>query len=239
MNNLFRDTCAIPMPPQCLPASLPDLLHNAAGLKGASLGELATRAKITIPETLHRHKGWIGQLLEWHLGADGGNHAQPDFAQWGVELKTLPLNRQGKPKESTYICAVSLAQTHTHLSWPDSLVYQKLARVLWIPIEAEPTIPLHERRVLHPFFWTLPPSWEQALQQDWEELMEALQCGHGDRLSAHYGTWLQIRPKAPNSRHPQSYLTSEGQFSPITPKGFYLRPQFTHRLLIDVSRHEL
>lgn len=213
------------------PATIEALLAKAQALAGQSLSELAQAAQIAVPRTLHRHKGWIGQLLEWHLGAEAGNQALPDFIALGIELKTLPLQASGKPKESTYVCTANLDAAHLALDWRESTVYQKLARVLWVPLEADPQLPIAERRVLNPFLWRMPEDLEVVLKKDWEELMDGLLLGQAAQLSARCGTYLQIRPKAAHSGITTEYLSAEGQFTALGPKGFYLRPCFTHRLL--------
>src|SRR5690606_32955111 len=101
----------------------------------------------------------------------------------------------------TYVCAINSNRLDTpeNLHWRLSPVYKKLAKVLWIPIEAEPDIPLAERKFLSPFLSIMTPEIEIILQRDWEELMEALALGYADALSAHQGSYLQIRPKAAHS----------------------------------------
>ncbi|MEY3182432.1 MAG: mismatch repair protein [Pseudomonadota bacterium] len=214
------------------------LLDRAHALAGVSIESVATQAGLRVPTRLHRHKGWIGQLLESVLGADAGNLSCPDFIQLGIELKTLPLSATGKPRESTYVCAINSHQleTPTALNWRLSSVYKKLARVLWMPIEADPSIPLGERKFLKPFLWIMSKEEEDVLQRDWEELMEALVLGYADALSAHQGSYLQIRPKAANARVKTAYLNSVGELTQIVPKGFYLRPSFTHLLYQTAAR---
>ena len=51
------------------PQTQQQLLAQAQGLAGYSLGELAALAGIPIPRDLKRDKGWIGILLEIWLGA--------------------------------------------------------------------------------------------------------------------------------------------------------------------------
>jgi DNA mismatch repair protein MutH len=214
------------------PETLAILLERAHVLAGCSIQSVADILGLDVPIRLHRHKGWIGQLLECVLGAEAGNQSCPDFIRLGVELKTLPINAAGKPRESTYVCAINSHQLETleNLHWRLSPVYKKLAKVLWIPIEAEPGIPLAERKFLPPFLSIMTPEIEVILQRDWEELMEALTLGYADELSAHQGSYLQIRPKAAHSRIKSAYLNSAGKLTYIIPKGFYLRPRFTHLL---------
>ena len=156
------------------------LLARAQALMGRSIHSVATQAGLVVPERLHRHKGWIGQLLEAVLGAEAGNQSRPDFVQLGIELKTLPINAAGKPRESTYVCAINSHQLETpaSLHWRLSPVYKKLAKVLWVPLEAEPSIPLGERKFLPPFLWVMPPDTEDILRRDWERLMVALVLLH-------------------------------------------------------------
>jgi DNA mismatch repair protein MutH len=214
------------------------LLERAQALMGRSIYSVASQAGLKVPERLHRHKGWIGQLLEDVLGAEAGNQSRPDFVQLGIELKTLPLSAAGKPRESTYVCAINSHQLETpaSLHWRLSPVYRKLAKVLWVPLEAEPNIPLGERKFLEPFLWIMPTDIEEVLRRDWEELMEALVLGYADELSAHQGSYLQIRPKAANAQVRSAYLNSVGKMTHIVPKGFYLRPRFTHLLQKTAAR---
>jgi len=212
------------------PQNQQELLIRCQQLAGKTLGQVATELAVAVPDNLLRHKGWVGQLLENYLGADAGNQAEPDFTELGIELKTLPLNEQGQPKESTYVCTVSLTKSG-NLQWQDSWVKRKLAHVLWLPVEAEPTIPLAERYVGLGWLWQ--PSAEQAaiLQKDWEELMDRIVLGEQAEITAKEGQYLQLRPKAAHSRVMAKTHGDEGEASLINPKGFYLRSSFTRELL--------
>lgn len=187
---------------------------------------------MAVPATLLRHKGWVGQLLEASLGADAGNQAEPDFIGLGVELKTLPLNARGQPKESTYVCTVSLTETGS-LRWEDSWLRRKLSRVLWLPVEADRAIPLADRYVGRGWFWQPTPQQEQQLRLDWEELMDRIVLGEQAEISAHEGQYLQIRPKAAHSRVLARSSGTDGALDWMNPKGFYLRSSFTRRLLAE------
>ncbi|WP_312721672.1 MutH/Sau3AI family endonuclease, partial [Escherichia sp. AM3] len=83
-------------------------LQQAQRLAGYSLGELAVMAGLTIPNDLKRDKGWIGVLLERWLGASAGSKPEQDFAALGVELKTIPIDSQGRPLETTFVCVAPL-----------------------------------------------------------------------------------------------------------------------------------
>lgn len=212
------------------PETEAELRHRCEQLAGKTLGQVALELGLVVPDNLLRHKGWVGQLLENYLGADAGNQAEPDFTRLGVELKTLPLNAQGQPKESTYVCTVSLTESG-HLQWQDSWVRKKLSRVLWLPVEADPDIALANRYVGQGWIWQPDKQQEQQLQRDWEELMDRVVLGEVADITAREGQYLQIRPKAANSSVMAQSRTDDGEASLINPKGFYLRTSFTRQLL--------
>lgn len=122
------------------PSSEGQLLQQAQRLAGFSLGELAAMAGLQIPKDLKRDKGWIGMLLELWLGASAGSKPEQDFAALGVELKTIPIDSQGKPLETTFVCVAPLTG-NTGVTWETSHVRHKLKRVLWVPVEGERQIP--------------------------------------------------------------------------------------------------
>lgn len=216
------------------PLTEDELMMRCQRLAGKTLGMIATELGIMVPDNLLRHKGWVGHLLELYLGADAGNKAEPDFINLGIEMKTLPLNAQGQPKESTYVCTVSMNQ-RGELSWQDSWIRRKLAHVLWVPVEAEATIPLADRYVGNAWLWQPNDQQNFVLQHDWEELMDRIVLGEQSEITAKEGEYLQIRPKAANSRVLVNGVSSLGSIEKINPKGFYLRATFTRQLLEQVS----
>lgn len=214
------------------PQSEADLLANAEYIAGMSLGELAAQLGLAVPTSFQAAKGWVGQLIEHCLGATAASLPEPDFQHIGVELKTLPINRLGHPQESTYVCTVPLLE-NIGLKWETSWVRRKLQRVLWVPVEAEGTLPVATRRIGMALLWTPSPQQETVLRQDWEELMELIVTGKLEQISAHHGTWLQIRPKAANARALCTTFDAQGVPTETLPRGFYLRQSFTRTLLAE------
>ncbi len=90
---------------------------------------------------------------------------------------------------------------------------------------------IEQRVIKAPFLWDMDNTIEKILRIDWEELMELLQLGHGKNLTAKFGTFLHIRPKAANSKILQDYINADGSKTKIIPRGFYLRTQFTADIL--------
>lgn len=210
------------------PLSEAELMQRCQQIAGKTVGQLAQLCQIPVPANLRRHKGWLGNLLEQILGADAGNQAEPDFVALGVELKTIPLNSRGEPKESTYVCTVSpraAAETHWQTCW----LRRKLNKVLWLPIEADNDIPLVDRYIGQAILWQPSKQQEMTLQQDWEELMEIM-IAEG-AVTAKLGRYLQIRPKAANSRVITRQIGHDGEVEWHHPCGFYLRTSFTQQIL--------
>jgi len=212
------------------PTSSTELLSRCEALAGKTLGQLAASLGLVVPDNLQRHKGWVGALLEAALGADAGNRAEPDFMGLGIEMKTLPLNKSGLPKESTYVCTVAMQQNGA-LNWHQSWLKRKLSHVLWVPVEAEHSIPLTERYIGQAWLWQPNALQEAQLQRDWEELMDRVVLGEQAEITAKEGEYLQIRPKAAHGRVVATGISAEGLKDKINPKGFYLRPSFTKLLL--------
>lgn len=208
------------------PESEQALFNRARDLSGRRLSEIANDCGLPVPDSPIRAKGWTGTLLEAALGATAASLPEPDFQAIGVELKTVPVNSRGQPRESTYVCAVPVPGAAPPL-WEQSGVRRKLARVLWIPVVCEPETHFTERRIGAPLLWSPTAEEEAALRADWEELMDMVCLGRVDDITARHGTHLQIRPKAANAAARQRSVGRAGLTVQALPRGFYLRPAFT------------
>lgn len=215
------------------PKSEIELLKNAERITGKTLGQLAGLVGVTAPDNQKRAKGWSGEIVETLLGASASSLPEPDFQLIGVELKTIPINHKGRPKESTYVTTVPLTNLGK-LSWENSNVKLKLSRVLWVPIESDPSIPLAKRRVGDAILWSPSEQQENDLRTDWEELMDMIRLGELDRINSRLGKVLQIRPKAANARSLVQSINESGEPGWSLPRGFYLRSSFTHSILSNL-----
>jgi len=208
------------------PKTEQQLLQNAEQLAGMTFQQVAKQLALNVPQDQKRHKGWVGELAEKFLGATASTLAEPDFQHIGVELKTIPLNKHGRPAESTYVSTVPMTNI-AGLRWQDSIVCKKLSRVLWLPIEADKVIAMDARRFGSATLWSPTPTQEAMLRADWEELMEMIATGEIDKISSTHGQHLQIRPKAANARSLGRAHTADGDPTSTLPRGFYLRTSFT------------
>lgn len=213
-----------------IPQTLEQLLSQAQSIAGLTFGELADELHIPVPPDLKRDKGWVGMLLERALGATAGSKAEQDFSHLGVELKTLPINAEGYPLETTFVSLAPLVQ-NSGVKWENSHVRHKLSYVLWMPIEGSRHIPLRERHIGAPILWKPTAEQERQLKQDWEELMDLIVLGKLDQITARIGEVMQLRPKGANSRAVTKGIGKNGEIIDTLPLGFYLRKEFTAQIL--------
>jgi len=212
------------------PKTEEELLARAWDIAGLTLGKLGARVGIDVPDESARAKGIAGQILEKALGATAGSRAEPDFVTLGIELKTIPLDATGKPKESTFVCSISLSAM-ADTDWERSTVLKKLSKVLFIPIEAASKVPLCDRRVGRAYCWSPNAEERQLMRADWERLADMIAAGDVEQITGHLGEVLQVRPKAPHGRSRRRAPDEEGAVQWTMPRGFYLRPAFTRAVL--------
>lgn len=207
-----------------------ELLARAHAIGGRTVIELARALEVPLPPSPKRAKGFVGQLIERALGAGARSRPTPDFLELGVELKTLPVDTRGRVRESTFVCTAPLSRADEQ-EWASSRVRHKLARVLWVVMEAEPSVPPGRRRVGAAFLWSPSEAEEASLRADWEELMGALGAGDVETIDARRGEVLQIRPKGADAAARTRAFDREGAPLLAPPRGFYLRARFTQSLL--------
>ncbi|NYR11319.1 DNA mismatch repair endonuclease MutH [Pseudoalteromonas sp. MIP2626] len=217
------------------PKSLEELISRANDIAGLSIVELAGRYSLNVPKDLTKNKGWVGQMLEYVLGATASSKPVPDFELLGVELKTIPISKLGKPLETTFITSTPLLNI-SGAKWEDSVVKKKLRNVLWVPILSCKSIPFPNRIIGTGFLWELDKELEKTLKNDWEEQMELIALGMVEKITANLGTALQIRPKAASSSSVTNAIGKHGKVIQTNPKGYYLKKEITQKILDDQFR---
>lgn len=212
------------------PKSIEDLMNRANNISGLSIGYLSDSCNISPPKNLKAKKGYIGQVIEIILGASAGNKPIPDFPDLGIELKTIPVDSNMSPIETTYVCTAPIPFRESNFE--NSVVLKKMSSVLWFPYISAPSI--NDCVLKDPVFWS--PTQEQyaTLKGDWEILAEMMGLGQFGQISSHIGTALQLRPKAANKKQTISVLDENGDMINIVPKGFYLRKIFTKQIIKNI-----
>nr|WP_255666695.1 MULTISPECIES: DNA mismatch repair endonuclease MutH [unclassified Legionella] len=212
------------------PKTEAELLERCTRIAGLSFAQLGLSLGLLIPTQPNQRKGWVGQAIELALGTDAQNKSLPDFQGLGVELKTLPLNKSGKPAESTFITSIPLLTIHQQ-QWKSSQCYAKLKRILWVPVEGDTDISYLQRRVGQGFLWSPNAEQECILEADWNHLSFQISTGHLETLNAQAGEYLQVRPKAASGKSLCYGYDNHGNKIKTLPRGFYLRSSFTATIL--------
>ncbi len=206
-----------------------ELIARAHALCGSSVAAVAERCAFGIAGAPVSTKGKVGELMERALGATGGSSATWDFPELRVEMKTIPVDERGVPRESTFVCAVSMLDAE-RAEWETSWARAKLARVLWVPVEVR----LDGSRVVgEALLWSPTREQERVLATDFDEILGRVGAGDIESLSAHVGRWLQLRPKAANGRARTAAPGVDGEIVATVPRGLYLRARFTGAMLRD------
>jgi len=214
------------------PSSERELLERAAWLAGRTMGDLARALGARVPPAGRRGKGKMGTLVERALGGEAGSASVPDFPRLGIELKTIPVDASGAPRESTFVCSIALAFAE-RADWATSAARAKLAQVLFVPIVVSDVGAVEDRRIGSPLLWRPTHEQEAVLRDDFETAMGVIGAGGIEALTAKSGRFLQVRPKAATGRVRTFSFGPEGEWIATVPRGFYLRASFTRALLRD------
>lgn len=217
-----------------------ELRIRAMFLAGRTLGDLARELRFSLGAAALHTKGKAGELVERALGAGPSSMAAPpsasllDFPHLGIELKTVPVDENRRPRESTFVCALPLGQADA-MEWRTSWVRAKLAHVLWLPIFTRAHAAWDERIILEPIFWQPSRAQEAVFGADFDDVMGIIARGGIEQLTARVGRWLQVRPKAASGRVRTLAYGPDGEPIATVPRGFYLRSRFTEAILRDPS----
>ena len=206
-------------------------MARAWALRGWSVEALATRMGVDVGGARASTKGKVGELVERALGATGGSNATWDFPALRVELKTIPVDERGVPRESTFVCAVSLLDAG-RAEWKTSWVRAKLTRVVWVPIRV---LGDGSRRIGEALLWSPTGEQDGVLGGDFDEIVGRIGAGHVEGVSARVGRWLQLRPKAAHGRVRTLAPGWDGDAIATVPRGLYLRARFTGAILRDAA----
>ena len=211
------------------------LMAHARALVGVELADLADQMGLPVPPIAagpERTKGWSGQIIERELGVETNGAAGPDFARLGIELKTVPVDGDLKPRESTAVCQIDPIVIAGE-SWETSTVREKLARVLFVALEVPPEArSVGERRVSAVRLWSPSPDQERMLRADFDLFVrEYFRRGRGDTITGHLGAALQVRPKGKNAADQRDGFDEFGAPKRVGKSGFYLRPAFVASIL--------
>ncbi len=212
------------------PQNEAELAARAQALVGHTLFEIACALQVPgDPQGGLHGKGQAGALLEAALGAPKTSGTTHDFPDLRIELKTVPLQPSGIPRESTYVCHFALDQARA-LTWETSWARAKLQRVIFVTTSDAKT-PWAERMVLGATWWTPSAEQEAWLRADFDDAVGLAAQGRVDELVAGRGVVMQVRPKAAHGGVRTILTTDAGERIATVPRGFYLRARFVASVL--------
>jgi DNA mismatch repair protein MutH len=218
-------------------ARLHALVTHARALVGVRLADLADDQGVPVPRGNARTKGWAGQIIERELGVGepgAPSGRGPDFAELGIELKTVPVDRRLVPRESTAVCQIDPVAIAGE-SWQTSYVRRKLERVLFVALlvpGAPEATAVDDREVAAVKLWSPSPDEETILRADFETFVrDYFRRGRAAELTGHIGRALQVRPKGRNAADLRAAFGPDGRPTRVGKMGFYLRPGFVQAIL--------
>ena len=167
------------------------LAGEAAGAVAESIGQHAFNAG---PEPVG--KTGVGHLIEIYLGRKPNNSPEPDFPEFGVEAKALPLKRRGTElvvKEPTSLAMIDYAALDRE-PWPEAHVQRKLRRILWFPYDHHPD---DKRRSTfrRPFLWSPEAADLPVFEKDYEGVRQLVHEGKAHEISEALSLVLSARRK--------------------------------------------
>lgn len=213
------------------PSNLQELKYRLDKLKGVYLKDICQALDIKMPENSVKAKGFSGQIIEYILGADAKTLPLPDFTNLNIELKTLPVDENLKPLESTFICHANLKPT-SYVAFENSTLYHKLKCILFVLIKAPRDVDFSLRQIIGYYFFMPNKDELSIIKEDYEELMDMVMQGNAHKINARFGTIIQMRPKAASGRDITQIIDSNGHIAYTRPRGFYMRRSFTHAMCI-------
>ncbi|QJC29259.1 MutH/Sau3AI family endonuclease [Enterobacteriaceae endosymbiont of Plateumaris rustica] len=208
------------------------LFLRASLIIGHSLNDIAKWLNYNnIPLNLNKDKGWIGKLIELCLlGIQQKNIFNQDIPQIGIEIKTIPIDEKGNTINNTFICSFPLINKNI-LIWKKSKLYNKLSKILWIPIITKSkNTPIGMRIIGNPIIWTPSKRDYKKIYNDWIELMKLLISGNIDYINHYNGTILLVKTKS-NKNKLIEIINQDNKIILTTPRAFYLKKKFTKTLL--------
>jgi DNA mismatch repair protein MutH len=198
-----------------------DLLRVYTEIQGIPFRELAETLGYDITKDPKSMKSAAGDIAEMVAGKKPDSLPQADLTQFDIEVKTVPLDLLGYPRENTKITAVNYSSLLTE-EWAMSHVYEKVRVVLFVPIVKEDTRRPDSWYVRSPFIWM--PSHDQlaVIREDWETIQGMVQSG--GQLTAKVGQYLIANTSGQGKgRDDRTYQLADGRTIPVKTRAFFLR----------------
>lgn len=171
---------------------------HATGITNLTVGGVAQELGIDLNPMNRRGKTGVGDITQRYMGKARDNRREPDIAELGIEIKSIPIlkgKRGWRVKEPTSVTQIDADEVAAQ-DWPTAYVRAKLARILWFPYEYRPE--LEKGRFLRPFLWSPSTMDLHAFEEDYQRVRNALRTTAIADISE--GTCRVLRPRRKDSK---------------------------------------
>ncbi|QJC32252.1 hypothetical protein GJT89_02045 [Enterobacteriaceae endosymbiont of Donacia versicolorea] len=206
------------------------LLLRAQLIKGFNIIDIARWLNYKIPKNINKDKGIMGKLIEFYLiGKHQNNKSNQDLPYLGIEIKTITINKKNKVINDNFICSFSLINENNFLFYKSKL-YNKISKILWIPIIKNINIPFFMNKIGKAFLWKPSNDDKIKLFNDWNNLTKLLILGQINNINSYNGYILLVKNKS-NKKKLTKAIDKNGKIIFVTPKSFYFKKNFLNFIL--------
>jgi DNA mismatch repair protein MutH len=181
----------------------------------ASLGRQVGRGKSAAADVI---RALVGQKAKGRIG---------DFDRFGVELKTLPIDRRGRPVERTSFPAF----VHEELAfetWEASDLLGRLNRILFVPLYRDKGQEQATAVVRPAFFWSPTETELVGISEEWSRICDLILAHKSRDLPKESQTrFIHVRTHGRNSRDQEP---APGGFD-VTRKSFWLNLDYVETII--------
>jgi DNA mismatch repair protein MutH len=191
---------------------------------GASVSEIS--AQLNYFKSGPNHKGFLGELSRRMFGT--AKKALPEFAENGIEMKTVRLGKGGVPPEDMSFPHFDFLTLHNQ-EWEDSEFFDKIERkFLFVVFALDSEGELRFQKV---FYWNMPFEDRLEAAAVWHKTKELIGQGSVSFPRASQSRVAHVRPHGRNRADTLS-LPDGTQF---TKQAFWLNRRYVSEIVRGVS----
>lgn len=167
-------------------------------------------------------KGFNRELALRILAGEG--RVVPELEKAGIEMKTIRLKGNGKPREAMSFPGFKYLEIVSQ-DWEDSSFFEKLEKRFLFLVFREDGAGVE--RLSRVFYWNMPYGDRVEAQRVWEDTKRRVAIDASDLPKGTESHVAHVRPKAKNSR--DTILTPQGTM--LVKKCFWLNREYVHSVL--------
>ncbi|QJC31831.1 hypothetical protein GJT88_02125 [Enterobacteriaceae endosymbiont of Donacia tomentosa] len=202
------------------------LLLRATLLTGNNIIDIIKWTNYAISKNFEKDKGFIGKLIEFFLlGKKTNNKYNQDIPHLGIEIKTITIYKNNNIINDSFICSLPLLNKN-NLFWYKSKLYNKLSKILWIPIIVKnKKTHMFMKIIGQPLLWKPSVFDKIKIYNDWIKFIELFILGQIKHINYYNGSILLVKNKSEKKKLTKT-IDNQGKIIFITPKSFYLKKEF-------------